>query len=124
MLEDEAVLGDTVEKDNQPGQEIVERHAEILIRTGSTGTILSKGLHLRSIFALALPCSGRRLCTDVWQVFVLQSSNEPRHVHSYTRTLFLPRAPFGLLFFLSWTSIAEYMYAALLILLLLFPLGI
>ena len=85
MLEDEAVLGDTVdEKDNRLEQEIVDRHAENLIRVGSTGMLLSRGLHLRSIFALALPCSGRRLCTDVWQVFVLESSNEPRHVHSYT----------------------------------------
>ena len=85
MLEDEAVLGDTVdEKDNRLEQEIVDLHAENLIRVGSTGMLLSRGLHLKSIFTLVLHCGGQRLCTGVWQVFVLESSNEPRHVHSYT----------------------------------------
>jgi hypothetical protein len=86
MLEDEAVLGDTVEKDDRLGQEIVERHGENLIRIGSTRILLPKGLHLRSIFALVFHCGGQRLCTSVWQVFVLKDSNEPRLVYSYTRS--------------------------------------
>lgn len=83
MLEDEAVLGCTVEKDSRLGQEMVERHAETLIRVGSTTIRQFEGLLLKSIFALAFHCSGsRKLCTGVWPVFEVEGS-KPRHVHSF-----------------------------------------